>query len=398
MMDNQTNCSALPATSAADDDISLLDLAIVLAKRKKLVLGLPAVVALLATVYSLMLPNIYTATTRILPPAQAQSAASAMLAQLGGLAGALAAGGGMKSPNDVYLAMLKSRTVADALIERFDLNNRFEQKFQSVTRSVLNGVTRIASGKDNVITVEFDDKDPKFAADMANAYIEELKKLMGRLAVTEASQRRLFFEEQLHAAYDNLAKAEVSAKQGIERNGLTNVEAQGRSMLETTARLRGMISAKEVQIASMRGFAAESNPDLIKAQQERSAMRIELAKMEGTHSGVDLIASSGRGFENLKRLRDVKYYETIVELLAKQYEMAKIDEAKDAAVIQVMDKAIEPDRKSKPKRALIVIFVTLAAGVSGVIWAFAHEAMAKAGKRPESMCRLESLKALLRFK
>lgn len=396
-MDNQTIGNALPATSAADDEISLLDLAIVLAKRKKLVLGLPVVVAVLAVVYSLMLPNIYTATTRILPPAQAQSAASAMLAQLGGLAGALGAGSGMKSPNDVYLAMLKSRTIADALIERFDLNSRFEQKFQSATRAVLDGATKIASGKDSVITVEFDDKDPKFAADIANAYVEELKKLMGRLAVTEASQRRLFFEEQLHAAYDNLTKAEVSAKQGIERNGLTNVEAQGRSMLETTARLRGMISAKEVQIASMRGFAAERNPDLIKAQQELSALRTELTKMEGTHGGVDLIASSGRGFENLKRLRDVKYYETIVELLAKQYEMAKIDEAKDAAVIQVLDKAIEPDRKSKPKRSQIVILATLAAGVVAVLWAFIREAVAKGGQNPNSARRLKSLKAYLRF-
>ena len=387
-----------------DDEISLLDLAIVVAKHKKLILGLPLGAAIAAVVVTLLMPNIYTGTTKILPPQQNQSAAAAMLSQLGGQLGGLGglAGGalGIKNPNDLYVGMLKSRTVADTLIDRFELKKVYDEDSYFYARKELEKKTAITSGRDGIITVEVEDRDPKRAAVIANGYVEELYKLTQTLAVTEASQRRLFFERQLDQTRKNLASAETAARQGLEKGGLVVIDAQGRGMVETTARLRGQIAVKEIQIAAMRAFATGQNPDLKQAQHELDAMKQELAKMEGTSSGRDTAGSSGKadGMENLRLLRDVKYFETIFELLAKQYEIAKIDEARDASIVQVLDPAVEPERKSKPKRALITILTALVAGVLAVIWAFIREAGQRARQNPEQASRLDTLRSYVRWR
>ncbi len=388
------NDSAEPA----DQEVSLLDLLIVLAKHKRLVLGLPAAAAVVSIIVSLMLPNIYTGTTKVLPPQQTQST-SAVLAQLGSLAG-LAGGAipGLKNPNDLYVGMLKSRTVADNIIRRFDLNQLYDKKYQSETRKRLEKETTIVAGKDGIIAVEVDDEDPKRAADLANAYVDELFKLTTVLAVTEASQRRLFFERQLDLARVSLVKAETEARKALEQGGLAAVDAQGRTAVETAARLRAQISVKEVQIGAMRTFASEGNPELKRTQQEIEVMKRELAKSEGTtgNKTVQAVAEKSSGIDNLGLLRNVKYYETMYGLLAQQYESAKIDEAKDSAIIQVMDKAIEPDRKSKPKRTLIVVLSTLVAGLLSVLSAFVLEAVANTKSDPEQSQRLTRLKEYLR--
>jgi len=386
----------------AEDEISLLDLLIVLAKHKRIVLGVPFVAAVVAVIYSLLLPNIYTATARILPPQQSASAASAMLSQLGGALGGLAGGAlGVRSPNDLYVGMLRSRTVADNLIARFDLGKVYRQEVQSDMRIVLQGYTSIAAGREGIITIEVDDKDAKRAAELANAYVDELMKLTKVLAVTEASQRRLFFERQLLQVKDNLTAAEMVARQGLQKGGIAQVDAQGRSMIEVTARLRAQISAKEVQLGSMRTFAAEGNPELQRTQQELEALRRELARNEGSSPvaavGKSEAVGSG-GLDNLGRLRNVKYFEFLYELLAKQYELAKIDEAKDATVIQVMDQAIEPDRKSKPKRASIVLVAAFGAFLFGILAAFIREAITKAATDPQRADRLRAVKTYLAWR
>src|SRR6266446_4412431 len=362
-----------------DNEVSLLDLLIVLAKHKRLVLGVPFAAAIAAAIVSLFLPNIYTGTARVLPPQQSASAASALLTQLGALGGITGAAGGAlgRNPSDLYIGMLKSRTVADNLIARFELNKAYDQSLQSGARGTLQGNTTIVAGRDGIIVIEVDDKDPQRAAELANAYVDELMRLTKILAVTEASQRRLFFERQLLQAKDNLTAAEVSARQGLQKGGLAQVDAQGRSMIAVTARLRAEISAKEVQLGAMRTFAAEGNPELQRTQQELEALRRELGRVEGS-SPIAAVgkreASSGSGLDNLSRLRDVKYYEFLYELLAKQYELAKIDEAKDATIIQVMDPAIEPDRKSKPRRSLIVVVTTIISLLISIFWGFIREA------------------------
>lgn len=395
-----TESSSLPNSQSAEaeDEINVLNLLIVLAKHKLLILGLPIVVAVIAAGISLLMPDMYTATTKILPP-QSQSSVGSMLAQLGGAAGLVGALAGGKGPSDIYIAMLKSRTLTDNMNERFGLLKPDGAKYPWQGRKALSAVTAITSGNDGIITIEVDDQDPKLAADLANAYVDELLKFTKVLAVTQASRQRLFFEHQMIQAKDNLAKAEVLARQSLQRGGIVKVDDQGRAMVATASNLRAQITAKEVQIGVMRSFAADGNPDLHLAKQEVESLRHELAKIEG--AGIAKSATngpSGQGVDSLPLLRDIKFHEGIFELLAKQYELAKIDEAKDSAVIQVMDNALVPGGKSKPKRALIVLESALVALFIAILWAFVREGMAKAKANPEQATRLRDLKGYLAWK
>lgn len=385
----------------SEEEIGMIDLLIVFAKSKKLILGLPILVALIALGFTLLLPNVYTASTKILPPQQGQSTASAMLAQLGGIGGMLGGAVGLKSSNDLYVAMLKSRTVADNIIQRFGLMKLWEidPEHPSDAHKALEGISNFSSGKDGLIRIEVDDKDPKRAADLANAYVDELFKFTSVIAVTEASQRRLFFERQFALAKDNLAKAEGAARQALQSGGLVKVDEQGRAMVEASARLRAQITVKEVQLGAMRTFAADRNPDLQLAQQELESMKRELAKIEGAGGSTSASgAGSSHGIGNLGLLRDVKYYEVIFELLAKQYEMAKIDEARDSAIVQVIDRAVAPDRKSKPRRTLIVLFSALAAILFALMWAIVKEALSRAKSDPERSRKLQALRTHVALK
>lgn len=387
-----------------EDEISLLDLAIVLAKHKKLILGLPFIAAIVAAAISLLVPNIYTGVTSILPPQQSQSTAAAMLNQLGALAGVAGQTLGIKNPNDLYVGMLKSRTIADNLIARFNLRKLYDKNTADEARKALEKNSRISSGRDGLITIEFEDEDPKRAATLANAYVEELYKLTQTLAVTEASQRRLFFEKQLKLAKDNLATAEVALRQTQETTGLIKLDDQGRAIIESVARMRAEIAAKEVQLGAMRTFATENNPDYIMLSQQLGGLRAQLTKLEkanNTGQG-DIFVPTGKvpavGLEYVRKMRDVKYHEVLFELLAKQYEIAKADEARDASIIQVLDKAVEPERKSKPKRSLIVILTALVVGFLAVLWAFIKEAGEKARQDPQQSERLNLLRRYIRGK
>ena len=384
------------SSSAQDNELSLLELLNALAARKRLILGVPLIVAVVTAIVSPFLPVFFTASVKILPPQQGQSSSAALVAQLvGGVAGL----GGSKSQSDVYLAMLKSRTLTDSLVKRFSLASAYGVGGDLDARGELEKRSSITSGRDGLITVEVDDSDPTRAADLANAYIEELYKLTNVLAVTESSKRRLFFEQQLMQAKDNLAKAESTARMNLEQGGVVKVDDQGRAMVTTTTRLRAAISQQEVQIEAMRAYASDKNPELKLAQSELNAMRSELARIE-TGSGRARGASpqSDKGMDGLRLLRDVRYYETLYELLARQYELARIEESREAAVVQVLDKAVVPERKSKPRRALIVIAWAVLAFLVAVIWAIVAYLLEKAEQDPNQASRVQALKRNLRLR
>jgi uncharacterized protein involved in exopolysaccharide biosynthesis len=378
-----------------EEEISLLDLLIVLAKHKILVLGLPFGAAVLALIIALLLPKIYTATARILPPQQKESASAMILNTLTGVPG-VSVGQvlGLKNPNELYASILRGHTIADRLIERFKLKELYKVDTMVSARKALGNVTTITAGKDGLITIELDDKDPQRAANMANAYVEELDRLMQGLAVTEASQRRLFFEKQLASARDQLVTAEATLRQAIETKGITGVDAQSRGRVETTEQLRAQIAVKEIQLDAMRTFATERNPDAVRLRQEITSMKAELAKLEGGRSETSSVPSPA-GLENIRKLREMKFLEFSVELLTKQYEIARIDEAKDAVLIQTVDKAIPPDYKSKPKRALIVILTALVFGMIAVLWAFVREWLDAIRSDTRQTTRLETLRRVL---
>ncbi|WP_293606583.1 Wzz/FepE/Etk N-terminal domain-containing protein [Polaromonas sp. UBA4122] len=368
-----------------DDEISLLDLLQVVADNLRLLVLAPLAAGLLALGITFAIPPTFTATTKFMPPQQQQSGAAAMLAGLGALGGLAGAASGLKNPADQYVAFLKSRSVQDALIDRFKLTDRYETKFREDARKALDANVQVASGKDGLITIDASDKDPAFAAQLANANVEELGKLLNRLAVTEAQQRRVFFEKQLTNAKDNLIKAEQALKaSGVSADTL---KANPQSAVEGLAKLQAAITAQQVKLASMRGYLAESAPDFRQAQTELAALRSQLTQAEKQEP-----AQTGGDGDYVAKFRNFKYQETLFDLFAKQYEIARVDESREGAIIQVVDVAQPPERKSKPKKALIAMMTTLAVGFALLLFVFIRQALRGAAQTPESAEKIGRLR------
>lgn len=363
------------------DEIDLMDIAVALARQKNWLIACTLGAGTMALTASLLMAPIFTATSRILPPQQQSSGIAAALGQLGALAGAAGGLAAIKNPNDLYVGMMRSETVANNLIKQFRLQERYQTDTIVATHKVLEDVSDISSGKDGLISISVDDKDPVFAAKLANAYVDELKKLTQTLAVTDAAQRRLFYEKQLKDVKDELARAELRLQKTQEKTGLLQPDGQIQAIIANVAQLRANIASKEVQLAAMKTFATEQNPNYLRTQQEIAGLKLQLAKMkQGSETG-DFMVSTDKvpqtGLEYVRALRDVKYYETMFELLAKQFEVAKLEESRDSSMIQVLDNAVPPDWKSKPKRAFIIVLGLLAGFFSGILIALVREKMRK---------------------
>jgi len=342
-----------PPDDEFEDSISLLDLAVPLVESWKLwILGSLAA-GLAALGIAFLITPIFTARTSFLPPQQQQSGVASALASLGGLAGLVGAGGGIKSPADQYVALMQSTTAQDRLIDRFDLMQVYEQKLRLEARLVLEKNSRIAVGKkDGLITVEVDDTSPQRAAEIANAYVEELRRMTSVLAVSEAQQRRAFFEKELKDARDQLAKAQqVLQASGFNPGAL---RAEPKAAAESYARLKAETTAAEVRTQVLRGALADSAPEVQQQLAALSALRAQLARLE---QATDLNV----GPDYISKYRDFKYRETLFELFARQYEVARVDESREGALIQVVDTAMPPERKSKPKRTVIAVATTFVA-------------------------------------
>jgi len=368
------------ASKNNNDEISLLDLLIVLAERKRLIFWITAGSAILAVIVSLLLPTRYTATASLLTPQQNSSLSAQLASQLGALGSmaALASGGGgsfLKNPNDIYLGMLRSQTVEDAMVERFGLMQEYHKKLLSDARKEFEKHATVdGSGKDGLIHISVDDRDPVRAAALANGYVDQLRALTQNLAITEAQRRRLFFENQLKQANQDLGDAEEALKATEQKTGVIQLDSQARALIESAATLRAQIATKEMQIQGMQTYANGENAPLNEAEQELASLRAQLARLGGSADNPDsIIVPKGQmteaGLEYVRRVRDVKYYETIFEALARQFELAKLDEAREGVTIQVVDPAIPPDRKSFPHRGLIVVASTFAGFLAGILFA-----------------------------
>ena len=370
-----------------DDEISLLDLLQVVADNLRLLVLGPLAAGLLALGITFVLAPTFTATTKFMPPQQQQSGAAAMLAGLGALGGLAGAAGGLKNPADQYVAFVKSRSVQDALIDRFKLTERYDEKYKQDTRKVLEKNLQISSGKDGLITIEASDEDPVFAAQLANAHVEELGQLLNRIAVTEAQQRRLFFQKQLADVKAKLVLAEQALKaSGISSNTL---KANPQAAVEGLARLKAGVAAQEIKLASMRGYLTDSAPEFRQAQTELAALRAQLSRAEKEEPA--LVGQDSGANDYIAKFREFKYQETLFELFAKQYEVARIDESREGAIVQVVDTALPPERKSKPQKALIAVITTLATGFVLLLFIFIRHALRSAKQNPETAEKLATL-------
>lgn len=355
-------------------------------KRSKLVGIATLAIVGLGSAVALLLPSRYVATTVILPPQQGGSSGAAMMAQLSSLSAITGAGAsalGIKNSNDLQVSLLKSRTVEDAMVARFHLQALYHAKYLSSARKQWEKKTSIDSGlKDGLIRLSVTDRDPRRAAEMANGWVEEYRRFSATLAVNEASSRRIFFERQVTDARENLARAEEEMKQTEQRTGVIEMDGQAHAMIAAAAMLRAQVAAKQVEIQAMRQFAADENPDLERARQELSSLETQLAAMDVAHDRTrgDLVAPKGTvsqsGLEYARALREVKYCETVVSLLMRLQEVARVDEARQGAQAQVVDPAVVPDRPTSLFRIWIVLGALLMSLPLAMALTLATEAVA----------------------
>jgi tyrosine-protein kinase Etk/Wzc len=396
---------ATPESSGDDREATLIDVLTQLARRKWLIAKVTAVSMFAGVVLCFLLPVRYTATTKIMPPQQTQSATSLMMSQLtslggGSLVGIAGGGLGLKSPNDIYVGLLTSRAVADPIIQKFSLVKVYDAKEMTAARKKLAEFTEVTSEKDGFIAVSVSDKNKKRAAEMANAYTAELRTLTQKLAVSEASQRRLFYENQLKQAKDALVSAELAFQQVQQQKGLVQLDAQAKAMIEGLAALRAQVAAKQVEVQTLRSYSTEQNPDVQLAERELASLRAEETRLEQRSpspgiAGLGLENVPAAGLEYLRAAHELAYRQALFDMLMKQYDAAKLDESKDAAIIQVVEPAIEPDQKSSPKRGVLFALFTIVGFFAGCIVALILWWKELVQFDPIASRRLEELSAAL---
>ena len=358
--------SSVDRNQGAPREFDILDLFLIIAARKWLIFWASVGGFVLGILLVLMVDAEFTAKAVILPPQQDQSSGNAFMGQFGALASmtGLGASLGIKNPVDLYIGMLQSQTVTDGIIKRFDFVRKLHPKRYSDLRKMVVGKVKFLAGKDGMISISVTDKDPRMAAEMANAFVDELYQLNNRLAITGASQRRLFYEQQLAQEKDKLADSEVALKKTEEATGVIAPSGQTETIIREVAQIQAEITAREVQLDALRTSSTEQNPDVIRLNSELTGLREQLRGLESGSSSTkhvrgDIFISTANvpqaGLEYIRKERDVKYHQFLFDLLARQYEAARIDEAKAAPVIQVVDKALVPDRRSSPTRAIWAI-------------------------------------------
>lgn len=353
-----------------EDEISLLDLAITIKQNIRILVLAPVAVGLVVFGSSFLIAPTFTASTSFLPQQQA-AAAAAIYQRVGG--GSLAA---------QYVALMNSRSVQDALVNRFDLQKRYEAKQYEDAIRTLVSAARVTAGKDGLIRVEFDDREPAFAAQLANAHVEELRKLLERLALTDSQQRQRFYEKQLEQTKVKLAAAQSAWQLGGASVGA--LPAESKLSAEAYAGLKAAVTAAHVKLQAMRPFLPEESPEFKLAQSDLGSLQAQLAK-------ADLTNSVAAYDDRIIRYRDFKYQQALTEMLGMQYELAKLDEALDGALIQVVDAAKAPERPSRPKRALIVVSATLATAFALLLFVFIREAWRNSLKDEATAQKLKQL-------
>jgi tyrosine-protein kinase Etk/Wzc len=362
-------------------EFDLFDLLMAVAERKGTILLMALLGALIALILVMFVHPSYTAKSLIMPPQQGQSG-SAVVSQFGGLAAATGLGGMAmpRDPNDLFLGLMQSHTLEDALINRFHLQAAYNTPRLSGARLALEKSSKFMVEKGGLISITVKDSDPHRAAEIANAYVEELHNLNSHIAISEASRRRLFFAEQLEQEKDRLADAEVALKKTEESTGAISPVGQTAVVIQQVAQLQSQITMHQVQLEALRTSSTDENPDVIRLNSEVSGLRTQLKALESArkdHPEGDITFSS-RGVPEaqlafVRKQRDVTYHTLLFDLIAKQYEAARLDEAKAAPVIQLIDPAETPDRKSAPFRALWVLiggFIGFVFGSSRVIGSY----------------------------
>jgi tyrosine-protein kinase Etk/Wzc len=392
--------------ASEEQGIDLLEVATLLLLEKKTILKFTVAASLLTAliVFVIMKPT-FTAQATFLPPQNAPGSGLSQIAnQLGSIA-AMGALGGLKSSGDVYLGILGSRAIADRIVKQFDLQNVYKLRRLSDTEKELKSKSSFVLGKDTLITISVEDHDPKRAADMANTYLDALREQNGKLALTESAQRRYFFEQQLEREKNELADAEVDLRKTQEQTGLIAPNGQAQMEIDSMAQVRAQITSLQVELAAVKQGATNENPQVVRLQTQISGLEQQLQRLQSDPAKrqpgsveVPTVKVPELALQYVRKQREVKYHETLFELLARQYETARLDESRDAPVLQIIDRATIPDKKSGPHRALLVLAAAIFGFILGVIWVLLRRAIESLHQNPATAGQFSALRSAARGK
>ncbi len=390
--------------------LAFLEIAYSILSNWRRILLWTALGATVGVVLAVLLPTEYTATARVLPPQSEPSTASLVAGSLGslaGLGGSSSGGGlgsalGLKNPAEIYIGLLKSRSVADKLITDFHLMSVYHARYPSKARKVLASHTDLLAEKEGFIAVSVTDKDRNRAADLANAYVAGLNRQDALLAMSGASRRRAFYEEQLTQEKDALADAEVDLKKTQEGTGVVQLSGQSQILLQRIAQVRAQITSHDVALHALSNSQTSANPEYQRVRSEEDALQAQLRQLQRPavdgEAGSDLATGSlpSLGLTYVRKLREVKYHESLLELLARQYAAARMDEARSSPQVQVVDVAEPPDRKSGPPRALLILAFTVLGLLVGCMLVIARDLVSTAAKDDPVREQLARIRGLFR--
>jgi tyrosine-protein kinase Etk/Wzc len=386
-----------------EETVDLWGVLLVLASNWLWIVGCTVAGIIAGVTISLVLKPIFTAEAIIVPPQQSSSSAASMMGQLGMMSGLSGAAGlGLKSPADMYIGILQSRTIADNIISRFRLNDSYHAKTLVDARAALKRQVKFESGKDGLIHILVKDNDPNRASEIANGFLDELYKTNSLLATSEAGQRRLFYDHRLADEKDALARAEADLKDTQQKTGLIQLSGQATSIISSIAQARAQVASREVELQSILTYATPENPDAVRVEGEIASLKSHLADLENSQRAIqpgDIQVPTGQlpeaALQYERQARELKYHETLYDLLSRQSEAAHLDEAKSAPSIQVVDRAIPPDKKSGPLRTLITLGFTVFGFFSGCLWSLARAAFLRMQSDPERAKKLDRIRSAL---
>jgi tyrosine-protein kinase Etk/Wzc len=395
-----------PIEAQSGIEFDLIDLLLVVAESKKKILLAALIGAVITTVMVMFVKPTFTAKATILPPQQGQSSA-AMISQLGNLAAltGLGSGAGVKDPNDLYMAVLQSETVQDALIKRLNLLSAWHMSRMSDARRQLTADTKLVSEKGGLISITVKDSDARRAAAIANDYVDELHDINSRLIIGEAAVRRNFFSQQLAIEKDRLTDAEIALQQAEEKTGAISPSGQTSVVISQVASLQSQILSREVALDTLRQTSTEQNPEVIRMTSEIEGLKAKLRDLEAAKTGrkpgdISLTSQSLPEAQVLilRKQRDVQYHTLIFDLIARQFEAARMDEAKASPLIQVLDPATPPERKSAPFRALWTLVGLILGFLYGCARAVGSYINARVMADPVSATKLAQFRRAFRFR
>jgi capsule polysaccharide export protein KpsE/RkpR len=372
---------------------------------------------LFSTIIAFVIPKRYESTTRLMPPDQQSGSGLAMMAAMAGastggsgsalssLAGDLL---GMKSSGALFVDILSGRTVQDGIISRFDLRKVYHDKYWEDARKDLAKYTNVSEDrKSGVITIVVTDRDRYRARDMAQAYVEELDHLVAQVSTSSARRERIFIEQRLQSVKHDLDTASQQFSEYASKNTAIDITEQGKAMVEAAAKLQGELIASQSELEGLEQIYTADNVRVRSLRARVDELKQQLDKFSGFDSTEATDSSNSPAqFPTIRQLpllgvrwadlyRQTKIQEKVYELLTQQYELAKIEEAKEIPVVKVLDVANVPERKSFPPCLSLVMLGTMLALAGAVVWIFGSESWKKTDPQDPRKLLLHEIFALM---